>query len=143
MCAWVHAFMCLAARCEPLVLAGACQRARLLPAAVHVLAGRNARHWGVCFAPRCPARAPPPARASQVVLEEGAGRKVIFSTFDPDCATLLSLKQPRFPVLFLTCGGTKVFTDPRMNSLEAALQFALASQLQVGGRLGSPGRVCM
>lgn len=66
----------------------------------------------------------------KVVLEEGAGRKVIFSTFDPDCATLLSLKQPRFPVLFLTCGGTKVFTDPRMNSLEAALQFALASQLQ-------------
>jgi hypothetical protein len=70
----------------------------------------------------------------QVVLEEGAGRRVIFSTFDPDCATLLSLKQPRFPVLFLTCGGTKPFADPRMNSLEAALHFALASQLQVGGR---------
>lgn len=116
----------------------------------------------------------------QVVLEEGAGRRVIFSTFDPDCATLLSLKQPRFPVLFLTCGGTKAFQargaapaarlsrawlvhapcpaasppclrscscprsctapphpphplqDPRMNSLDAALQFALASQLQVG-----------
>ena len=46
---------------------------------------------------------------AQVVLEEGAGRKVIFSTFDPDCAALLSLKQPRFPVFFLTCGGTKLF----------------------------------
>ncbi len=44
-----------------------------------------------------------------MVLEEGAGRKVIFSTFDPDCAALLSLKQPRFPVFFLTCGGTKLF----------------------------------
>jgi glycerophosphoryl diester phosphodiesterase len=79
----------------------------------------------------------------QVVLKEGAGRRVIFSTFDPDCATLLSLKQPRFPVLFLTCGGTKQFDDPRMNSLDAALQFALASQLQVrwcGARLCVRGR---
>ena len=75
----------------------------------------------------------------QVVLEEGAGRRVIFSTFDPDCATLLSLKQPRFPVLFLTCGGTKQFDDPRMNSLDAALQFAVASQLQVRG---CGARVC-
>lgn len=66
----------------------------------------------------------------RVALEEGAGRRVIFSTFDPDCATLLSLKQPRFPVLFLTCGGTKLFSDPRMNSVDAALQFALASRLQ-------------
>ena len=123
----------------------------------------------------------------------------MFSTFDPDCATLLSLKQPvsrplsrpapllaapaaplractsslmpclsvrnlllccsaglapgwaswhscsaapcaspllppqRFPVLFLTCGGTKLFADPRMNSLDAALRFALASRLQAGG----------
>lgn len=42
----------------------------------------------------------------RVVFEEARGRKVIFSTFDPDCATLLSLKQPRFPVFFLTCSGT-------------------------------------
>lgn len=65
-----------------------------------------------------------------VVLEEGGARRVIFSTFDPDCAALLSLKQPRYPVLFLTCGGTKAFLDPRMNSLDAALQFAAASHLQ-------------
>ena len=142
----------------------------------------------------------------QVVLEEGAGRRVIFSTFDPDCAALLSLKQPRFPVFFLTCGGTKLFQvrgrwwegaammacsvgfavlgwlqipivvqidqspvhiglaasrrlraanllhspgspsppqplqDPRMNSLDAALQFALASQLQVGFALIAAGQ---
>jgi glycerophosphoryl diester phosphodiesterase len=66
----------------------------------------------------------------KVVLEAAAGRRVIFSTFDPDCATLLSLKQPRYPVLFLTCGGIKKFDDPRMNSLEAAINFALGSQLQ-------------
>jgi glycerophosphoryl diester phosphodiesterase len=66
----------------------------------------------------------------KVVLEAAAGRRVIFSTFDPDCATLLSLKQPRYPVLFLTCGGKKIFDDPRMNSLEAAINFALGSQLQ-------------
>ena len=34
----------------------------------------------------------------QVVLEEGNDRKVIFSTFDPDVATLIRLKQPRYPV---------------------------------------------
>ncbi|KAK9814473.1 hypothetical protein WJX72_006486 [[Myrmecia] bisecta] len=67
----------------------------------------------------------------KVVFDEAKGRKVIFSTFDPDCATLMSLKQPRYPVFFLTCGGTyKQFSDPRMNSLEAALVFASSSQLQ-------------
>lgn len=66
----------------------------------------------------------------RVVLEMAGGRRVIFSTFDPGCAALLSLKQPRHPVLFLTCGGTKLFADPRMNSLDAALRFALAARLQ-------------
>jgi len=66
----------------------------------------------------------------KVVFQEARGRKVIFSTFDPDCATLLSLKQPRFPVFFLTCSGTEQYLDPRMNSLEAAIAFSRASQLQ-------------
>ena len=34
-------------------------------------------------------------------------------------------------VFFLTCGGTKTFPDPRMNSLEAAFVFAKTSNLQV------------
>jgi hypothetical protein len=34
-------------------------------------------------------------------------------------------------VFFLTCGGTKSFPDPRMNSLEAAFVFAKTSNLQV------------
>ena len=66
----------------------------------------------------------------RVVLEEAKGRKVIFSTFDPDCATLLSLKQPRFPVFFLTNAGTEAFEDPRMSSLAAAVEFAAGSNLQ-------------
>lgn len=63
------------------------------------------------------------------VLEEFGQRNVIFSTFDPACAELLRLKQCKFSVFFLTCGGTKIFKDPRMNSIEAALQFAKATRL--------------
>ena len=37
-------------------------------------------------------------RQMQVVFEEGIDRKVIFSSFDPDVATLARLKQPRYPV---------------------------------------------
>lgn len=83
---------------------------------------------------RCPARTP----TAQVALEEGAGRRVIFSTFDPDCATLLSLKQPRFPVLFLTCGGTKTFTvrAPRLRSGRPGRGCSEAAG-QGGGRGGS------
>jgi len=44
----------------------------------------------------------------QVAFEEAGERKIIFSTFDPDCATLARLKQPRYPVFFLTCAGEKV-----------------------------------
>ena len=63
------------------------------------------------------------------VLEEFGQRKVIFSTFDPACAELLRLKQCKFSVFFLTCGGSKIFKDPRMNSIDAALQFAQATHL--------------
>mmetsp|Transcript_6370 Transcript_6370/g.18321 ORF Transcript_6370/g.18321 Transcript_6370/m.18321 type:complete len:699 (+) Transcript_6370:300-2396(+) len=66
----------------------------------------------------------------KVLMEEGANRKIIFSSFDPDVATLCRLKQPRYPVFFLTCAGTKAYSDPRMASLEAALAFAKCSQLQ-------------
>lgn len=64
------------------------------------------------------------------VLEEFNNRKIIFSTFDPVCAELLRLKQCKFNVFFLTCGGTKVFKDPRRNSIPAALQFAKSAHLQ-------------
>ena len=76
-------------------------------------------------------------RTLQVVLQEGHKRKVIFSSFDPDCATLLSLKCARYPVFFLSAAGSKHYADPRMNSLEAALIFAKSSKLQA--RCSSPG----
>lgn len=43
-----------------------------------------------------------------MVFDEAGDRKIIFSSFDPDCATLVRLKQPRYPVFFLTCAGAKV-----------------------------------
>ncbi|GMH39919.1 hypothetical protein BSKO_07823 [Bryopsis sp. KO-2023] len=64
------------------------------------------------------------------VFDEAGDRPIILSSFDPDCATLLSLKQPKYPVCFLTCSGTELYDDPRMNSLEAALTFARSSKLQ-------------
>ncbi len=42
-------------------------------------------------------------------MEDAADRKIIFSSFDPDVATLCRLKQPRYPVFFLTCAGTKAY----------------------------------
>lgn len=59
----------------------------------------------------------------QVVLKEADTRKVIFSTFDPDCATLLSLKQPRFPgSSSLRSGLLKtVVIPPSSDAIAAAL----------------------
>jgi len=51
-------------------------------------------------------------------------RKIIFSSFDPDLCLMLQLKQTCYPVFFLTCGGTRAFSDIRFNSLEQAVQVA-------------------
>ena len=80
-----------------------------------------------------------PAGGSPTVVRGGGGagascpppaRRVIFSSFDPDLCTLLALKQPRHPVFFLTNAGPATFSDPRMNGVDAALDFAAASNLQ-------------
>ena len=78
-----------------------------------------------------------PAGGSPTVGTGGGGggssssaRRVIFSSFDPDLCTLLALKQPRHPVFFLTNAGSASFSDPRMNGVGAALDFAAASHLQ-------------
>jgi glycerophosphodiester phosphodiesterase len=71
-----------------------------------------------------------PGGGSPTVGGRGGGRRVIFSSFDPDMCTLLALKQPRHSVFFLTNSGTETFKDPRMNGVEAALDFAAASNLQ-------------
>eukprot|EP01027_Heterolobosea_sp_BB2_P010917 GEZU01015947.1.p1 GENE.GEZU01015947.1~~GEZU01015947.1.p1 ORF type:complete len:123 (+),score=37.11 GEZU01015947.1:245-613(+) len=54
----------------------------------------------------------------------------MFSSFDPDVCVMLSMKQPRYPVFFLTdagSGGTS--PDPRCNSLQAAIRFARSANL--------------
>ncbi|KAL6055494.1 Glycerophosphocholine phosphodiesterase [Balamuthia mandrillaris] len=56
-------------------------------------------------------------------------RRIVWSSFDPDICIMLSLKQPRYPVLFLTAAGTQVLLDQRMNSLQQAVRFAKSVNL--------------
>ncbi|KAG0269146.1 Glycerophosphocholine phosphodiesterase [Actinomortierella ambigua] len=56
-------------------------------------------------------------------------RKIIFSSFHPDICLLLNLKQPNYPVFFLTDGGTSVMADRRCNSLQEAVRFATSIDL--------------
>ena len=56
------------------------------------------------------------------------------STFDPSLAIILSLKQNKFPVLFLTNGVTKQWTpylDPRCKGTQISTTFAKAEKLMV------------
>ncbi len=62
-----------------------------------------------------------------------AGKRVIvLSTFDPDCASMLRLKQTLFPVLFLTQGEKgdwPQFLDVRTWSINIGLYFIVAEHL--------------
>eukprot|EP00020_Sapocribrum_chincoteaguense_P008053 CAMPEP_0170756192 /NCGR_PEP_ID=MMETSP0437-20130122/13901_1 /TAXON_ID=0 /ORGANISM="Sexangularia sp." /LENGTH=691 /DNA_ID=CAMNT_0011095373 /DNA_START=35 /DNA_END=2110 /DNA_ORIENTATION=- len=62
----------------------------------------------------------------RVVFDHAAGtdRPIFFSCFDPMVCLMLSLKQPRYPVFFLTEGGKEELIDPVRNSLAAAVHFA-------------------
>ena len=64
------------------------------------------------------------------VFEFAKDREIVFSSFDPDICVLLSMKQPKYPVFFLTEMGTLMRSDPRCNSPEASIHFAKAHQLQ-------------
>lgn len=64
------------------------------------------------------------------VFEFAKDREIVFSSFDPDICVLLSRKQPRYPVLFLTEMGTLVRSDPRCNSPAASVHFATSHLLQ-------------
>ncbi|XP_021340983.1 glycerophosphocholine phosphodiesterase GPCPD1-like isoform X2 [Mizuhopecten yessoensis] len=60
-------------------------------------------------------------------FECARGRKIIFSSFDPETCLLLRLKQNRYPVLFLTNGGAKCYlpySDVREQSMPMAIHFA-------------------
>lgn len=54
---------------------------------------------------------------------------IYFSSFDADVCTMLSLKQPRYPVFFLTQGGSKLCLDHRRNSVPQAIRFAKSVNL--------------
>ncbi|SCU84702.1 LADA_0D03290g1_1 [Lachancea dasiensis] len=59
-----------------------------------------------------------------VVYDNVNGRDIMFSSFHPDICIMLSLKQPSFPILYLTEGGTKKTIDARAASLQNAIRFA-------------------
>merc|ERR1712154_381358 len=54
---------------------------------------------------------------------------IIFSSFHPDICMNLALKQPQFPVCFLTEAGKKPKYDIRCCSLKNAIRFAKSAQL--------------
>lgn len=56
-------------------------------------------------------------------------RNIIFSSFHPDICLLLNMKQPNYPVFFLTDGGTSVMADRRCNSIQGAVRFATSIDL--------------
>ncbi|KAI8147206.1 Glycerophosphoryl diester phosphodiesterase family-domain-containing protein [Fennellomyces sp. T-0311] len=56
-------------------------------------------------------------------------RRIIFSSFHPEICVALNLKQPNYPVFFLTDAGTLPMADVRCNSLQGAVRFAKQADL--------------
>ncbi|KAJ9048125.1 Glycerophosphocholine phosphodiesterase, variant 2 [Entomophthora muscae] len=65
----------------------------------------------------------------QVVGDHDLNRPLMFSSFNPEICLLLSLKQARIPVFFLSDCGYSTMADYRCNSLRAATRFASAHNL--------------
>lgn len=62
------------------------------------------------------------------IFTDAGSRKIVLSCFHPDVCTMLRLKQNKYPVLFLTQGITKKYSeyyDPRTHSIPMAVSFAL------------------
>ncbi|CAL5058059.1 unnamed protein product [Urochloa decumbens] len=66
----------------------------------------------------------------KVIFEYAKDRPILFSSFQPDAAQLMRKLQSKYPVYFLTNGGTEIYTDVRRNSLEEAIKLCLGSGLQ-------------
>ncbi|KAI3520650.1 hypothetical protein L1887_10100 [Cichorium endivia] len=82
----------------------------------------------------------------KVVFEHAQDRPIIFSSFQPDAALLMKKLQHKYPVYFLTNGGTSVYDDVRRNSLEEARKLAVGGGLdgivsEVKGIFGNPAAV--
>ncbi|CAL4887675.1 unnamed protein product [Urochloa decumbens] len=66
----------------------------------------------------------------KVIFEYAKDRPILFSSFQPDAAQLMRKLQSKYPVYFLTNGGTEIYTDVRRNSLEEAIKLCLGSGLE-------------
>ncbi|CAK7336107.1 unnamed protein product [Dovyalis caffra] len=66
----------------------------------------------------------------QVVFEHAKGRRIMFSSFQPDAALLMRKLQSTYPVFFLTNGGSEIYTDVRRNSLDEAIKVCTEGGLQ-------------
>ncbi|MCD9560531.1 hypothetical protein HAX54_019228 [Datura stramonium] len=66
----------------------------------------------------------------QVVFEHAKGRRIMFSSFQPDAAQLIRKQQTSYPVFFLTNGGSEIYSDIRRNSLDEAIKLCLEGGLQ-------------
>ncbi|KAL3089191.1 hypothetical protein niasHT_021135 [Heterodera trifolii] len=66
------------------------------------------------------------------VFRHAGKRRIVFSSFDPDICTLLSVKQNKYPVLFLCVGQTDryvPFLDERSKVTRVGTNFAACSNL--------------
>ncbi|OIW20842.1 hypothetical protein TanjilG_24330 [Lupinus angustifolius] len=82
----------------------------------------------------------------KIVFDHAKDRPIIFSTFQPDAASLVKKLQSAYPVFFLTNGGCEIYEDVRRNSLEEALKHCLENGLQgivseIKGVFRNPGVV--
>ncbi|KAJ3423849.1 glycerophosphoryl diester phosphodiesterase [Anaeramoeba flamelloides] len=69
----------------------------------------------------------------EIVLKYSKGKtpkRIIFSSFDPIICLMVHWKQPKFPVFFLNDGGSELYENPLMNSLEHALHFSSKSKFK-------------
>lgn len=64
-----------------------------------------------------------------IVDEMGGVRKLYFSSFHPDAVIQLKRRQSKYSVFFLTDGGGSIHDDPRMNSIQAAIQLCLENKV--------------
>ncbi|EEF47415.1 glycerophosphodiester phosphodiesterase GDPD1, chloroplastic isoform X2 [Ricinus communis] len=66
----------------------------------------------------------------KVVLEHAKDRPIMFSSFLPDAAQMMRKLQKKYPVFFLTNGGSEIYMDVRRNSLDEAIKVCMEGGLQ-------------
>ncbi|CAJ0606664.1 unnamed protein product [Cylicocyclus nassatus] len=66
------------------------------------------------------------------LLNNAGNRRIMFSSFDPDICSLISMKQNKYPVLFLCVGETQRYTrfqDQRTSTSLTAVNFAAGADI--------------